>query len=52
MSDLSSVTVTGIQNNPISSTTPQDQECLQWSATNSQWQPALVGDDAMDKCNW
>ncbi|HSX05747.1 MAG TPA: hypothetical protein VLF69_04730 [Candidatus Saccharimonadales bacterium] len=32
--------VTGLQGNPVASTTPTDGQVLTWSASGSSWQPA------------
>jgi hypothetical protein len=40
--DISSNTVTKIQNRAVSSTAPSDTQALVWSAANNQWQPSNV----------
>lgn len=40
---VSNVTVTRMQNKPVSSSTPSDGQVLTWNTSNGQWQPQAPG---------
>jgi hypothetical protein len=38
-----SVTVVGLQRNPVAATTPNDQNVLRWISGDTQWEPSEDG---------